>query len=408
MRKTLTDRSVAALKPKAKRYVVPDPGQAGHYVRVMPSGTKTYAAVARDPFGKQIWATVGSAEVMPIGEARERARVAIGRIKEGLEPFEAPTPRAETFEHVAENWLKRHVEAKGLRSGAEIERVLRHCVYPSWKARPFVGIRRSHVAELLDKVEDEHGARTADYVLAIARGIANWYASRHDAYVPPFVRGMKRTDPKERERDRSLDDDELRAVWQAAQSNGTFGAFVRLALLTGQRREKLLTMRWTDIGDDGVWTIPTEEREKGNADEVKLPKAALDIIAAQPRRGDNPYVLAGRTSGPIRGLGQMKRLLDAKLPAMPHWQVHDLRRTARSLMSRAGVPRDIAERVLGHRVGNSVARVYDRHEYADEKAGALARLAALIERIVSGAPDNVVQITPDVVRRAVRGNFDKV
>jgi integrase len=401
MRKTLTDRSVKALQPRAKRYAIPDQGMRGLWIRIMPSGAKSFVAMTRDPFGKQVWATIGATEVMTITEARDKARAAIGRIKEGLEPFEQPAPRAETFEHVAENWLKRHVAAKGLRSGPEIERVLRYCVYPSWKGRPFVGIRRSHVAELLDKVEDEHGARTADYVLAITRGIANWYATRHDTYVPPFVRGMKRTDPKQHERDRTLDDHELRVVWKAAESNGTFGAFIRLALLTGQRREKLLTMKWTDIGDDGVWTIPTEEREKGNIDEVMLPKIAVDIIAAQPRAGDNPYVLAGRGNGPFQGLGRAKRDLDARLPAMPHWQIHDLRRSARSLMSRAGVPRDIAERVLGHRVGKGTEKIYDRHEYADEKRDALAKLAALIATIVGGAPDNVVNIAPNVVRRAV-------
>jgi integrase len=344
--------------------------------------------------------------VLAIAEARAKARVAIGRIKEGLPAFEEPPPRAETFEHVAEQWLKRHVAAKGLRSGAEIERVLRRCVYPSWKARPFVGIRRSHVAELLDKVEDENGARTADYVLAITRGIGNWYATRHDSYVPPFVRGMRRTDPKQRERDRTLDDDELRAVWKAAESNGTFGAFIRLALLTGQRREKLLTMRWEDIAADGMWTIPTEEREKGNLDEVVLPKVALDIIAAQPRVADNAYVLAGRGSGSFQGLGKAKRQFDTKLPAgMPHWQIHDLRRTARSLMSRAHIAREISERVLGHRVGNGIEKIYDRHQYADEKADALQRLAALIDGIVNAPPANVVQLTPNVVRRTVREKF---
>jgi integrase len=134
-----------------------------------------------------------------------------------------------------------------------------------------------------------------------------------------------------------------------------------------------------------------------------LSKMALDIIHAQPRIVGNVYVLAGRTTGPIRALGKFKRDFDAKLPAMPHhWQIHDLRRTSRSLMSRAGVPREISERVLGHRVGNSIEKIYDRHQYADEKAAALAKLAALIERIVTAEPGNVVQLVPGVVRRSVR------
>ena len=73
------------------------------------------------------------------------------------------------------------------------------------------------------------------------------------------------------------------------------------------------------------------------------------------------------------------------------WVVHDLRRTARSLMSRAGVRPDIAERVLGHARGG-VEAIYDRHRYTVEKGDALLRLAALIETIVSPPADNVVAI----------------
>ena len=90
---------------------------------------------------------------------------------------------------------------------------------------------------------------------------------------------MRRSNPKERARDRILNDDEIRAVWKAAEANGTFGAFVRLALLTGQRKDKVATMRWEDL-DDAVWHIPSEEREKGNAGDLELPQIAIEIINA--------------------------------------------------------------------------------------------------------------------------------
>ena len=82
--------------------------------------------------------------------------------------------------------------------------------------------------------------------------IFNWYATLHDDYASPIVKGMNRTNPKERARDRTLNDDELRQVWRTAEANGMFGAFIRVALLTGQRREKLLAMRWEDV-KDGEW-----------------------------------------------------------------------------------------------------------------------------------------------------------
>ena len=95
MRKTLTDKGVAALKPRPQRYAYPDPELRGHYVRITPSGGKTFSVVARAPNGKQIWAAIGAADAMPIEEARKRARPAIGRIRDGLPAFEAAP---DTFE----------------------------------------------------------------------------------------------------------------------------------------------------------------------------------------------------------------------------------------------------------------------------------------------------------------------
>ena len=151
---------------------------------------------------------------------------------------------------------------------------------PALGRRDFIGIQRSDVTTLLDHIEDKNGSRMADVVLAYLRGIANWFAGRDDDYVSPFVRGMRRH--QNGARSRILDDDELRAVWKAAEANGDFGALVRLLLLTGQRREKVATMRWADVVD-GVWTIATAEREKGNAGALTLPAQALAIIEAQPR-----------------------------------------------------------------------------------------------------------------------------
>jgi integrase len=360
-KKTLSDRSVAALKPRARRYSVPDPGQLGLYVRVQPTGAKSFAAVTPDPHGRQIWATLGTTDVLKLEDARAKARDAIRRIKEGLPPFEQPSPRAATFEDVATQWLKRHVRAKGLRTESDIRRMLDRHVLPQWRRKAFVSIRRSNVAELLDEVEDRSGVRQADQVLSLIRSIANWYASRHDSYVPPFVKGMRRSSTAERARSRILNDDELRAVWMTAETGGKFGAFVKLLLLTAQRRDKVLSMRWKDISPDGIWTIPAEPREKSNAGELKLLPAALKIVEAQPKIGSNPYVFPGRRDGRMGGVSDAKRNFEDKLPAMPQWQLHDLRRTARSLLSRCGVPREHAERILGHVVGG-VEGTYDRHE----------------------------------------------
>jgi integrase len=391
-RRGLSDRQVAALPKRSQRYVIPDPELRGHYVRVPPAGPNVFAAVARDPFGKQVWATLGSADVTAIETAREKARAAIARIKEGQPAIEPVAVKPDTFQAVAENWLKRH--AKGLRSYDEFVRILAKYVYPFWGAREFESIRRSDVAALLDHIEDHHGPRQADVVLSIVRAIANWYATRRDGYQPPFVRGMSRS--KAKPRSRILDDDEIRALWKATEG-GTFSALVRTLLLTGQRLTKATTMKWGDVDEHGVWTIRTAAGEKGNAGKLKLPKLALDVIRAQPRMASNDHVFAGRSLGPINNMYDNKAALDRKLKFKQPWVLHDLRRTARSLMSRAGVSSDHAERVLGHAI-RGIAGTYDRHRYESEMADALAKLARLVETIVNPPADNVRQLRRRVTR----------
>jgi integrase len=379
---------VKNLPRKRKRYTVGDPEQRGLYLRIPPQGPVIFAVVARQPDRTQKWATIGGADALGIEQARDKAREAIRRIREGKSPFEAPPRKPDAFSAVAEAWLKRHVAAKGLLTQAEIERRLTKYVLPHWANREFSSLRRSDIAALLDRIEDEHGPRQADTVLGDLRSIGNWYSARHDDYVPPFVRGMSRVDGKAAKRDRVLSDEELRSVWKAAEGDGTYGALIKFLLLTAQRRGAVLAMRFSDLDADGVWTIRSEEREKGNAGELKLPTSALAVIQALPRFSSNPYVFASaKTDGPLNGFGRPKEAFDKRC-GVTGWTLHDLRRTARSLMSRAGVSSDHAERVLGH-VIRGVEGIYDRHAYFDEKADALRRLASLIETIINPPADNV-------------------
>ena len=388
-RKTLTDKQVADLPRKRERYIMADPEQRGHYVRVPPQGPAVYAAVARSPLGKQVWATLGTADVLTVEAAREAARSAIKRIREGRPAFEPPPVQPDTVADVAAGWLERHVKKNKLRTGYERQRVLDRYVLPYVGGRPFAAMRRSDVAALLDAVEDKHGPWVADSVLSVLRALASWFATRNDDYVPPFARGMRRVATAARHRSRVLDDNELRVVWRAAEAAGSFGAFLRLLLLTSQRREKVATMKFSDIAGD-VWTIPKAAREKGNAGALKLPPLAMQIIAAQPRLAGNPFIFPGRADGPLGAFAERHAALRAAC-GVDGWTLHDLRRTARSLLSRAGVLSEHAERLLGHAL-RGVEGVYDRHAYTAEKTIALAKLAALVERIVSGPSDNVVPL----------------
>jgi len=405
-KKRLTEEGVAKLKAPATGQIdYYDAGMPGLILRVNYGGAKVWRALyylhRRDQDGKRktIPTTykLGRYPHLKLKEARDAARQFLADPHKALAQADVGS-----FGEVAASFVKRHVEASGLRSQPEIERCLNKYVYPYWRDRPFRELKRGDVAQLLDRIQDQHGARQADVVLAIIRKLTHWYQSRNDDYVTPVVRGMHRANGTDRKRKRILDDNEIRALFTAADQCGTFGALVRTLLLTGQRLAKVSEMKWDHIVD-GEWRIASEDREKTNAGRLRLPQAVLAIIAAQPRLAGNPFVFAGRGSTAFNSFSQRKAELDAKLPAdMPSWVLHDLRRTARSLMSKAQVRPDISERVLGHAIAG-VEGVYDRYDYAAEKADALARLAALVAGIINPPPANVVPLTPKAGKRKAAG-----
>jgi integrase len=394
-KKRLTEEGVAKLNPPAagKQMDYFDAGMPGLVLRVNYGGAKVWRALyyvkKLDKVGKRITAPtthkLGRYPHLKLKEAREKARTFLSDPQKAL-----AQAGSGSFKEVAETFLKRHVAASGLRSQPEIERCLAKYIYPAWQHRPFREIKRGDVATLLDQIQDEHGARQADICLAIVSKMANWYAARNDDYVSPVVRGMGRYKAADRKRKRILNDDEIRAVWQVCGDAGTFGALVRVLLLTGQRLRKVAAIQWDEVVD-GEWRIATVAREKGNAGTLRLPPIALNIINAQPRLAGNPFVFASGNGGAVNSFSQCKQDLDDRLPKMPPWVLHDLRRTARSLLSRAGVRPDIAERVLGH-VIPGVEGVYDRHHYGEEKADALNRLAHLVDTILDPPPPNVIPI----------------
>ncbi len=390
-RKQLTDKMLSELPRPLKPYFHPDPELPKHGVRIRPEGPGAYTVITRDPYKKQRWVKIGSVAEMKIAEAREVARAVIKRVEQGLDPFPAAPVKPDTVADVVEMYFKRHVEVRAFRTAGEKRRIVETHVLPVWRNRPFAAIGRSDIARLCDAVEDTHGAWVADTVLVELSAIARWYATRHDTYQPPFVAGMKRVSGEDRKRSRVLSDDEIGRVWAVAADDGTYGALVKLLLLTAQRREKVVTMKWCDLAPDGMWTIATEKREKNNPGMLLLPEAALAIVNSLPRFAGNPHVFAAsRGVGPISHFAQAKAAFD-KACGVSAWTLHDLRRSARSLLSRANVRPDIAERVLGH-ARKGVEGVYDHHPFTHEKADALGKLAALIERIVNPPAGNVVAL----------------
>jgi integrase len=374
-RKTLTELQVRKLPRRPKRYSISDPVQPGLVLRVPPQGPVQFHAVAWRG-GKAKWHSVGTTATASLSEARALARDACRKIIAG-QPLTAPS--LHSVADAANKWLKLKVETDGQITASEQKRIVAKYVVPHLGDQVFVDLRRSTVAEWLDLLVEKHGAPQADCALRVLSAVCHWHETRDDSYRSPLIRGMRRSATVPRSR--IFSDDELRIFWCTADAGGSLGACLQFALLTGQRIGKIQSLRWDEIDADGIWHVRREKREKGVGGALKLPATALALIRRQPRFVSNDRVFHGLSSRQIAAFREACEL--------EPWVVHDLRRCWRSLASRCGVPREVSERVLGHTVGSAVEQTYDRHDFLAEKGQALARVAALIERIVAPQPNIV-------------------
>lgn len=363
-----------------------------------------------------------------LGDARNWARDMVDACRMGQDPRQteeaanaAATLAAERAErhkckHVIADYLDRRVRReKNNRTADKVARMFEVFVTPKWGERLVTEIDRKDVNDLLNDVFDrkvQFAGRTyggnvaADRLLAQLSACFRWYQLQDSKFTSPVVAGMARTSPRARKRSRILTDDEIRALWPLLPTHGTYGAIVKSLLLSAQRLREVSDMARTEIGPHSLWTIPAERYKTNKPNIVPLTVAFRDVIEAQPVLVHNgkpcDFVFTTNGQTPFSGWAKSKERLDAALltalrkaatdrgddPAkvdLPDWRLHDLRRTAKTLMSRAGVRPDISERVLGH-VIPGVEGVYDHHDYVQEKRHALEALAASIERIM--APDS--------------------
>jgi integrase len=370
-------RDVAA--PVKYKRVIPDAVLPKLLLIVHPSGSKSWALRTYPRIGVPSTRSIGSWPAMTVDAARKAALLDTGKNNSRTGALEnMPTGGHISVAAVAKDFIVRHVEHNKLRTQDEIQRVLDKYILPEWGERPLTEIKRADVTKLVDHVADAHGKRQAEVVFAYIRKLMSWHAARSDDYNSPVVTGMR---PRQRRaRSRVLSDDEIKALWRVASQLGSFGAMCQVLLLSGQRLAKVALMRHEDVVN-GVWVIATDKGEKGNAETLPLPPMVRRIIAEQPVIVGRPFVFACAGYRDIHKRA-LDKLMRAELGGLEPFVIHDLRRTARSLMARAGVPRDHAERVLGHALPG-VEGTYNRHSYQDEKAAALRRLAAEVARIVA-------------------------
>jgi integrase len=190
-------------------------------------------------------------------------------------------------------------------------------------------------------------------------------------------------------RERVLTDAELRRVWRAVD-DGEFATLIKLLVLTGLRRDELGKLRWSEI-DGNTITIHSERAKKHRTHFLTLPPMATEILDSIPRRPNRDYVFGKFGHGFTRWATYMDELRE-RLGDMPHWQLHDLRRTFRTGLGKLGIPPLVAELAINHQKKGLIG-VYDRHQYQAEVAAALARWADHVESVIDDRKSNVVSMT---------------
>jgi integrase len=370
MKVFLTDRLCDRVKPTAAQIDYHDETVQGLTLRVSKTGVRTFTLLYKTG-GRLNRMTLGRYPEISLAKARGLALEAMSTVADGEDP-KAKTEAS--VQSVWDEYAKR--EGAKLRSFEERERTFKRLVLPTLGPRPIDKIKRSEIVHLLDRIEDDNGPRQAQAVLLYLSKLFNRHAAREDNFVSPIVRGMARINAKERERTRILSDDELRKIWAATASQKPYHRCVRFMLLTAARLREATDMPWSEVEGD-VWTIPGE-RMKGKQDHV-VPLTPMALAAMGPRT-NYPYVFTAKGLRPLTNISELKAELD-QASGVTGWTNHDLRRSARSLMARAGISAEIAERCMAHKIGG-VAGIYNRHAYLDEKRDALTKLASLIGTIV--------------------------
>jgi integrase len=371
----LTLRTVQELKPGQ---VIWDDAVAGFGVRRQRDSA---AYVLKYRFaGQQRFVTIGRhGSPWTPEQARREARRLLGLVAADRDPraerHQAKAKAVETLGRVAEEYLARARTRLKRRSLVEVERHLRH----NW--RPLHGISvfkltRRQVAARLTAIEADRGPVAAARARAALSAMFNW-AIREGFEIPanPVAGTNRPAEP--RSRSRVLSDDELGRLWRVCRDDD-YGRIIRLLILTGQRREEVGGMQWSEIRlPSGTWIIPAARTKNHREHTVSLTEVAVALLPP-PRSG--PWLFGRRG---FSAWSKSKAALDTR-SGVQDWRVHDIRRTvATGMADRLGVLPHVIETVLNHVSGHQagVAGVYNRARYADSVKDALARWAEHVAQL---------------------------
>jgi integrase len=354
----------------------------GFGIRALKSGRRSWIYQYRDEHKRTRRIAIGDLSAVSLDAARTVARRYAAHVSQGANPStERKAKRtAATVLGVIEGYLGHAKARQRSRSFEETERHLRRHAAPLHHERA-EALRRRDIAELLDQVTATSGPVAANRLRAALSALWTWglRTGLIDADSNPVSFTLKHL---ERPRERTLTDQELRAIWKATEGDNDYSRIVRLCLLSGCRRDEIGGLRWDEVQDHQL-RIGTERMKGGIAHEVPL----LPVMAAMlPTRHENGrQCVFGRAGTGFSGWSKSKKALETKLAKAGHclkpWTLHDLRRTFSTRLHDAGVEPLIVEALLAHKQ-HGVAAVYNRASFREAKRSALALWHDILNQIL--------------------------
>jgi integrase len=324
--------------------------------------------------GAQVVRSLGRHGPMTPDTARAKAQQLLGVVAGGTNPFTARV--GDGFAAALDRYLDRRRAALRPNSFTQLGRYLRDYCAPLHRLR-LGEINRRRVAALLGEIETASGPVSRNRARSALSAFFGWCVSEGLLDLNPVLGTAKADEGGSRER--VLTPDELRGLWRGL-GDDRFDNILRLLLLTGQRRNEIGWLRWSEIDLAArMIVLPPSRTKNSRQHEVPLSRQAKAILERLPRRNSSEFLFGSRG---FSDWGHAKAKLDQCLQ-MGSWRLHDLRRTAATGMAELGVQPHIIEAVLNHVSGHKagIAGVYNRATCTEPMRDALQRWADHVEAL---------------------------